>query len=135
MQLVLFSWRPSHALPLFFILGSRLRHIVPLLVVVHGQVYTINTTIVTLDRLLLLDTHSHEFLKCQLLIHGVVVDPKGLKLLWQRVEDQEDHKSILDCQIKGLQTNSHVSYSQNVVTHTTSGVLLRSEPLNQSARI
>jgi hypothetical protein len=81
--LVLLSWRPCHALPLFFILGGRLRHKVPLLIVVLGQVDTVNTTIVTLDPLLFLDTHNHEFFKCPLLIHGVIVDLKGLKPLRQ----------------------------------------------------
>jgi hypothetical protein len=54
--LVLFSWRPGHTLSLFFILRSRLRHKVSLLVVVLGQVDTVNTTIVMLDPLLFQDT-------------------------------------------------------------------------------
>jgi hypothetical protein len=69
LALTLLSWRPGHTLPLFFIQGSRIRHKIPLLVVVLGQVNTVNTTIIALDPLLFLDTHSHEFLKCSLLIH------------------------------------------------------------------
>jgi hypothetical protein len=81
LALVLFSWRFGCALSLFFKLGSRLRHKIPLLVVVFEQVDTVNTSIVTLDPLQFLDTYSYEFLKCPLLIHRVIVDIKGLKLL------------------------------------------------------
>jgi hypothetical protein len=80
--LVFLSWRPAHTLPLFFILGGRPGHKIHLLVVVLGQVGTVNTTIIAFDHLLFLDTHSHEFLKCPLLFHVVIVDLKGLKLLW-----------------------------------------------------
>jgi hypothetical protein len=81
LALVLFSGRSSHALPLFLIFWNRLRHKIPFLVVL-GQVDTINTIIVALHHLLLLDTYGHEFLKkCPLVNHRVVVDVKGLKLL------------------------------------------------------
>jgi hypothetical protein len=83
LALVFLSWRPGLALPLFFIPQGRLGHETPLLVVVLGQVHTVNTTTIVLDPLLFLDTHSNEFLKCPLLIHGIVVDLKSLKLLRQ----------------------------------------------------
>jgi hypothetical protein len=66
LALVIFSWRPSCTLPLLFILENMLRHKIHFLVVVVNQVDTVNTTIVMLDPLLLLDTHSHKVLKCAL---------------------------------------------------------------------
>jgi hypothetical protein len=67
----------AHDFPFVFFLRSK---ILPLLVML-SYVDAINTTTIVLDPLLFLDTHSNEFLMCLLLIHGVVVDLKGLKLL------------------------------------------------------
>jgi hypothetical protein len=81
--LILVNWGlivHVHGFPLVFFLGSiRLRRKILLLLVVLSHIDTINTTIVALDPLLLMDTHSHELLDCSLLIHGVVVDLKGFK--------------------------------------------------------
>jgi hypothetical protein len=124
----------AHNFPLFFFLGSlRLQSKILFLVVLsHDDV--INTIIIALD-LLLLDTHSQELLECPILIHGVVVDLKDFKFLWERVEDQINQETILDSQIKSLQSSSKIAHPQNVVAHTTSEVLLRNEPLDESARI
>jgi hypothetical protein len=72
----------AHGFPFVFFLGSiRLwSKILPLLVVL-SHVDAINTTIVAIDPLLLLDTHSYELLECPLVIHGVVVYLKGFEFL------------------------------------------------------
>jgi hypothetical protein len=64
----------AHSFPFVFFLGSTRfwSKILPFLVV-FSRVDTINTIIVALDPLLLLDRHSHELLKCPLLIHEIVV--------------------------------------------------------------
>jgi hypothetical protein len=51
------------------------------LFVVLGHVDTINTTIIVLDPIFLLDTHRYELFECSLVIHGVVVHLKGFEFL------------------------------------------------------
>jgi hypothetical protein len=67
----------AHMFPFVFFLGSK---ILPLLVLL-SHVDAINTTIIVLDPLFLLDTHSYELLECSLIIHGVVVHLEGFEFL------------------------------------------------------
>jgi hypothetical protein len=115
----------AHGFPfVFFLVSIRLwSKILPFLVVL-SHVDAINTTIVALDPLLLLDTHSYKLLECPLLIHRVVVHLKCFKFLRERVEDQINQKTILDSQIKGLQSNNNIAYPQNMISYITTGVLL-----------
>jgi hypothetical protein len=121
----------AHSFPFVFFLRSK---ILPLLVVL-SHVDAINTTIVALDPLFLLDTHSYELLECPLFIHGIVVHLEGLKFLQERVEIQINQETILDSQIKGLQSSSNIAHSHNMISHTTDGLLLINEPPDESACI
>jgi hypothetical protein len=67
----------AHGFSFVFFLGGG---IIPLLVVL-SHVDAINTTIVMLDHLFLLDTHSYELLECPLIIHGVIIHFEGFKFL------------------------------------------------------
>jgi hypothetical protein len=120
LALILVNWglrAHAHGFPLVFYLGSiRFRSKILLLLV------AINTTVVTLDPLLLLDTHNRELLRCPLLIHGVVVHLGGLKFLQERVEDQMNQETILDSQIKRLQSSSNIGQPQTMVSYTTARV-------------
>jgi hypothetical protein len=49
--------------------------------VVLSHVDAINTIIVALDPLFLLDTHSYELLECPLAIHEIVVHLEGFEFL------------------------------------------------------
>jgi hypothetical protein len=114
----------ARSFPFVFFLGS-IRFwskILPLLVVL-SLVDAINTTIVALDPLFLLDTHSYELLECPLVIHGVVVHLKGFELL------------DIGGQIKGLQSSSNIAHPQNMISHTITGVLLRNETFDNNAHI
>jgi hypothetical protein len=91
----------AHGFPFIFFLGSiRLWTEILSLLVVLSHVDAINTTIVALDPIFLLDTHSYKLFMYPIVIHGVVIHLKGFEFLWELVEDQINQETILDSQIK-----------------------------------
>jgi hypothetical protein len=105
------------------------------LLVVLSHVDAINTTIVALDPIFLLDTHSYKLFMYPIVIHGVVIHLKGFKFLRELVEDQINQETILDSQIKGLLSSNNITHSENMISDSATGVLLRNEPLDERADI
>jgi hypothetical protein len=72
----------AHDFPFIFFHGSisPWEKILSLLVVL-GHVDAINTTIIVLDPILLLDTHSYELFEYPFVIHGVIVHFEGFEFL------------------------------------------------------
>jgi hypothetical protein len=72
----------AHDFSFVFFLGSiRLWREVLSLLVMLDYIDAINTTIVALDPIFFLDTHSYELFECPPVIHGVVVHLEGFEFL------------------------------------------------------
>jgi hypothetical protein len=87
------------------------------------------------DHFFLLDTHSYKLFECPLIIHRVAVHLEGFEFLQEWIKDQIDQETILDSQIKGLQSSNNITHSENMISHTATCVLLRNKSLDEGAGI